>query len=180
MEHLIAKIKAGDYKAFLELYHLQHRKVYHFFLKRVKLSEPAEELTQDCFIKCWQYRESLSLRHTLEKQLFIICYSLLINYIRKRSTAHRRQSDYLRLVNPGATEQDALSAYEAMDQLGVAVEALSPAGRQVVTMKVVKGYSNQEIAKELDISTKTVEGHITRSFKILRKLMTEVAGFFSF
>jgi DNA-directed RNA polymerase specialized sigma24 family protein len=79
-------LKEGNHEAFVEVYHALHVKLFRWFLKKVSLHDVAKELTQQCFIRLWQYRESLSLDHPLEKQVFIIARSLLINHLKKEAT----------------------------------------------------------------------------------------------
>ncbi len=43
----------------------------------------AKELTQQCFIRLWQYRHTLSADHPLEKQVFTIARSQLIKGCRR-------------------------------------------------------------------------------------------------
>lgn len=176
MEHLVIKIKNSDYRAFLEIYRHLHKKVYHFFLKRVLLPETSEELTQDCFTKLWHYRESLSLEYTLEKQLFTICYSLLINFLKKEAKARKHKVDYFRRIDKEEGHVDDYNKFETQDRFISAIDALTPASKQVVSLKIVHGYSNQEIADQLSVSPKTVEGHFTKALKILRKVINCVTG----
>jgi RNA polymerase sigma factor (sigma-70 family) len=51
------------------------------------------------------------------------------------------------------------------------VKELPPQARRVFTMSRYEGKSHLEIAKELNINSKTVESHITRALGSLRKLL---------
>src|ERR1700760_2238093 len=92
MENLAA-IRDGDHSAFIEVYDQLHARVFRFFLKRVYFHDTAKDLTQQCFIRLWQYRESLSSDHTLEKQIFIIARGLLINHLKKEATQKKLKAD---------------------------------------------------------------------------------------
>lgn len=174
MEHLIAGIKNSEYKAFLELYNLIHKKVYHFFAKRLRVTEEAEELTQDSFVKLWRYRHSLSPDHPLEKQLFIICYGLLINHLKKESTIRRQHGVFLRTIGSASETAEDLQVYESVDEIHAAISTLPPVSKRVMTMKLINGYSNQQIADALSVSPKTVEGHVTKALKLLRNVVGEL------
>jgi DNA-directed RNA polymerase specialized sigma24 family protein len=82
-------IREGDHAAFVEVYELMHARLFRFFLKKTFLHDTAKELTQQSFIRLWQYRHTLSLDYPLEKQIFIIARSLLINHIKKEATQQR-------------------------------------------------------------------------------------------
>src|ERR1700761_4531674 len=94
----LAAIKEGDHAAFIEVYHLLHAKVFRFFLKKVFLHDTAKDLTQQCFIRLWQFRHTLSYDHPLEKQIFIIARSLLINHIKKEATQRKLMAAHQRAL----------------------------------------------------------------------------------
>jgi RNA polymerase sigma-70 factor (ECF subfamily) len=48
------------------------------------------------------------------------------------------------------------------------IDELPTKTKQVFTMSKVRGLSNSEISIKLQIHPKTVEGHITKAFKLLR------------
>ncbi|HWB92398.1 MAG TPA: hypothetical protein VG605_11115, partial [Puia sp.] len=58
-------IKEGDHCAFMEVYEQLHVKIFRFFLKRNLLQDTAKDLTQQCFIRLWQFRHTLSYAHPL-------------------------------------------------------------------------------------------------------------------
>src|SRR6185437_9139994 len=97
MENLAA-IRNGDHAAFIRVYEQLHARVFRFFLKRVNFFDTAKDLTQQCFIRVWQYRESLSLDHALEKQVFIIARGLLINHLKKEATQRKLKENVSRLT----------------------------------------------------------------------------------
>src|ERR1700755_76570 len=94
----LAAIRDGDHSAFIEVYDQLHARLFRFFLKRVYFHDTAKELTQQCFIRLWQYRESLSPDHPLEKQIFIIAKSLLINHLKKEATQKKAYAAHGRTI----------------------------------------------------------------------------------
>ena len=171
--HTVAAIKEGNYAAFDEAYQLLHIKVFRFFLKRVLLHNIAEDLTQQCFIRLWQFRHTLSEDHTLDKQLFVIAHSLLINHIKKESTEKKYKTGYTQ-VYPLTQHTDAEEAFTRKDQLQAALVNLPPVRQKVMIMRLVHGYTNKEIAAQLSVSVKTVEDHMLKAVRTMRKLITIV------
>lgn len=53
------------------------------------------------------------------------------------------------------------------------LEELPKRCKEVFINKRLKGFRSKEIAENMDISIKTVEGHITRAFKLIKECMTE-------
>jgi RNA polymerase sigma factor (sigma-70 family) len=162
MENILA-IKNGEHAAFVDVYHAYHVKVFRFYLKRVMLPETAKDLTQQCFIRLWEFRHTLSTEHALEKQLFVIARSILINHLKKAATLNKLK------VATEETTTSAIAHFEVSDQLKTALEQLPPVRRKILTLKLVQGYTNKEIAEHLFISVKTVEDHVNKAFKYLKQ-----------
>ena len=163
----LAAIREGDHAAFIEVYDQLHARLVRFFLKRVYFHDAAKDLTQQSFIRLWQYRESLSLEHELEKQVFIIARGLLINHLKKEATQKKLKADMGRVL-PVESEPVNDVQLERADEVNAAIQTLPPVRKRVIILKTFHGCSNKEIAQQLRISVKTVEDHVTKAFRQLR------------
>jgi RNA polymerase sigma-70 factor (ECF subfamily) len=72
--------------------------------------------------------------------------------------------------------------FESADYLRKAAGGLPPVRKNIFLLKVIKGYSNKEIAEELSISVKTVEDHYSKAVRHLKSaplmlLAIALAGF---
>ncbi|SFD47831.1 RNA polymerase sigma-70 factor, ECF subfamily [Chitinophaga sp. CF118] len=166
----ILLIKKGDEHAFVEMYHLLNRRVFNYFLKKTGQTDVAKDLTQQCFIRLYHYRESLSEQHPLEKQVYIIAKSILINHIRLENRRKLRDTNY----SKEQSDVESYSHFEVSDYLEKIIVKLSPVRKKIILLKVHKGLSNKEIAEELSISVKTVENHITKAHQHMRVLSAEL------
>jgi RNA polymerase sigma-70 factor (ECF subfamily) len=166
----ILLIKQGDENAFVKLYHELNGRVFNYFLKKTHQPEIAKDLTQQCFIRVYHYRESLSELHALEKQVYIIAKSILLNHIRLEDRRRVRDTHY----SQGQSEYEPESRFEINDYLQQLTLKLSPVRKKIILLKVHKGLSNKEIAEELSISVKTVENHITKAHQHMRMLSAEL------
>lgn len=166
----LTAIREGDHLAFIEVYELMHARVFRFFLKKIFLHDTAKDLTQQCFIRLWQFRHTLSDEHPLEKQVFIIARSLLINHIKKEATQKKLKV---------AAGKAFVEAFEPLEdeladkklQVNAAIETLPPVRKRVIILKAIHGFSNKEIAQQLQISVKTVEDHVTKAFRHIRQVI---------
>jgi RNA polymerase sigma factor (sigma-70 family) len=170
----ILLIKQGNEKAFVEMYYQMNARVYHYFLKKTQLEEVAKELTQQCFIRLYHYRASLSDDHPLEKQVYIIARSVLLNNIRQEERRKVRDTHYV----SDRQQTVADSRFEINDYLEKITVSLSPVRKKIILLKVHNGLSNKEIAEELSISVKTVENHITKAHQHMRLISVELAVIF--
>lgn len=168
----LTAIKSGIHYAFIEVYNELHIKVFRFFIKRVRAEDMAKELTQQCFIRLWEFRHTLSESHPLEVQLFVIARSLLINHIRKEATGKKHQAAYIRAAETQELVPDTSSRLEIISEVRSLIEGLPPVRKKILVLKTFHGFSNREIAVEMNISPKTVEDHITKAFRHLKKSVT--------
>lgn len=159
---------------FREVYEQFHVKVFRYFLKRVAQHDAATELTQQLFIKLWQSRDTLSVTHTIEVQLFIMANSVWIDHLRKEIT---RKKYYITEADLEPTQelshtQSVSNAIEASDSLQQAMQQLPPVRKKVFILKMIHGFTNQEIAGQLSVSVKTVEDHLWKAVRFIRTMMT--------
>lgn len=171
--HDITGIKQGDAGSFREVYDQFHARVFRYFLKRTSLHETATELTQQLFIKLWQSRHTLSHAHSLEVQLFTMANSVWIDHLRREAVIRKQYSTVADVeLLAGHHEQAAFHSVEANDYLRHAMRKLPPVRRKVFILKMLHGFSNQEIAGRLSVSVKTVEDHLWKAMRFIRSMMT--------
>ncbi|HVY73360.1 MAG TPA: sigma-70 family RNA polymerase sigma factor [Puia sp.] len=165
----ITAIKEGIEPAFEKVYRAYHAKTFRFFLKRVRLHETAKELAQQTFIKLWRSRHTLSESISLDIQLFTMAGGVFIDHLRKQASRNR-----LHVVLREEQNKESMSAsgasLETKDYFSVIVSGLPPVRKQVMLLKAKHGFSNKEIASELSISEKTVEGHVTKAIRQIRAI----------
>jgi RNA polymerase sigma factor (sigma-70 family) len=172
-------IREGDHAAFMEVYELMHARLFRFFLKKTFLHDTAKDLTQQSFIRLWQFRHTLSDLHPLEKQVFIIARSLLINHFKKEATQQKLKV----AVGKAFVEAVAPAGEEFTDrklQVSAAIDTLPPVRKRIIILKTFHGFSNKEIAHQLKISVKTVEDHVTKAFRHIRQVIAILVLFFFF
>lgn len=172
----ILAVKNGDEKAFVAMYHQLNGRVFNFFSKKTREQEVSKDLTQQCFIRLYHYRSSLSLSHPPEKQVYIIARSILINHLRQESRKKVREIKYVREQSAEGMAMESYDdrRFEAKDYFDKLTLQLSPIRKKVILLKTRQGLSNKEIAEELSISMKTVENHITKANQHLRLISADL------
>lgn len=175
---IIERLKKGDQAIFLSVLKKHNIQVFRFFYKKLQDVEIAKELTQQCFIRLWEYRRSLSEDFVLERQLFAVAKSLLLNHLKKENS-HSNLKKRLSEINDGTDQQVPYSLssahhFEQRDFINTALDRLPKTQKQILQMKFITGYTNKEIADQLSISIKTVEWHINKAYHQLRDVVHSI------
>jgi len=172
-QEIIIQLKAGDTFFFEMIFTEYHAKVYFFVFHKTRSTFIAEETVQETFIKLWKYKTSLNDSIYLSTQIFHIARSVMIDILRK--DANYKKKIFNSSASTKTTTNNLVEKLDLNDldkQAKIAVSKMPAARRKVFEMSRFKGMSHQEIAKELSLSVKTVENHITQALKQLRRSLT--------
>ncbi len=165
---LIQLLNGGHQGAFTEIYRRYWDRLLAVGVNRLGDEQEAEECVQDVFTSLWTRRAEVAVKHTLNTYL-----GAAIKYQVIKRLDGRYQRRMRAVVEPmGERTADspelALFEKELLERIEATVRALPDRCSMVYRMSREDGKSNKEIATELGISEKTVEGHITRALTDIR------------
>jgi RNA polymerase sigma-70 factor (family 1) len=160
----------GDIKAFESLYKRYWAVLLDEAYRRLKVKEEAEEVVQEVFIDLYTRREQLTITSNLAGYLHRAVQFKVYNKIR----SYIVQRAYRRLAALGLEEQTGRYSTEAeFRELNVVVQkailSLPDKCREVFLLSRECGLGHKEIARKLCISQNTVERHMNKALKHLRK-----------
>jgi RNA polymerase sigma-70 factor (family 1) len=167
---LLVALKLGDRIAFEKIYQNYSPRIFLNVLKMVKSVDDAQEILQDVFIKVWEKRELIDPEQSFKSYLFQISRFTVYNFIRK-TNLDRRLKAYLSFENSELyTHIEEHIAYKESDQFILnAIEYLPPQRKQIYKLCKVEGKSYAEVARQLGISSSTINDHIVKATKYLRE-----------
>ncbi|GGB25492.1 RNA polymerase sigma-70 factor [Puia dinghuensis] len=167
----IKELKDGDEYCFRQVFDQYHQKLYFFILSKTKSEYIAEEVVQMAFTKLWQYRQTLQEEYTISTQLFRIATTVLIDFLRKYNNkdAVTAGLDGLAVEKGIDSTNEKMSGAELQKRISEAVNDMPPVRKQVFEMSREHGMSYREIAETLCVSSKTVETHIYKALKQIKK-----------
>lgn len=169
---LVSAIKQGDELSYELAYINCREKVYFYFLKKTRSEEDARDLLQSTFLKLWQYRTSLNEAYSLDQHLFNIAYTVFVDAFRKQRKAQRISHELRNNAAQEHTVPDPVLKKEIDNRLYTLLEQLPAQRKQAFILHRLEGYSYKEVAIHLSISVKTVDNHIARAVKYLKKYFT--------
>ncbi|HEX3007102.1 MAG TPA: RNA polymerase sigma-70 factor [Bacteroidales bacterium] len=169
---LVKHVSKGDLAAFSSLYKIYSNRLYRFALGYLKSEEEAEELVQEVFTIIWEKRKELKEELSFKSFLFTIAFNIIKKHFRTRT----QLSNYLSYKGGNDMDDNTteLTNYNSLKQyIDELVEQLPLKRKEIFIKSRYKGMSIMDIAREMNISHKTVENQITEALRFLRKHLNE-------
>jgi RNA polymerase sigma-70 factor (ECF subfamily) len=171
---LIARLRLGDDSALAAIYKKYWQQLYLSAYNILKDKLACEDIIQELFIKLWNNRESLEIQVSLKAYLYASTRYEVYRQVRTgRLTSDVFDTLYDRLQTPA--EYKNIEYKELVAEVSSVVDTLPQKCREVYKLSREEYLSHKQIASKLNISTKTVENHLT---KALRQLRTSLGSFF--
>lgn len=174
---LFQALKAGQTSALATLYDRYGRLVYGLALQILKNSQEAEDLTQEVFLALWNRDTYNPARGSLSSFLTTMTRSRAIDKIRSRDSSLKFLERWRRNIPneiSANTPFEQASYTERSQQVQNALGKLSADQRQVLEMLYYQGFTQAEIAQQLNLPLGTVK---TRSRLGLLKLRQTLEDF---
>ncbi len=165
----IEGLRKGNVNDFEDLFNKYANRIYSFGIKYLKSKEDAEELVQNVFLKIWEKKDHLKTEGSFQSFLFNIAYHNICNTFRKRLNQRiylEHLSEDTFIDKPADDNIDYKNTLEQVEQL---VSKLPENQRLAFQKSKNEGLSSKEIAKELNISSGTVDNYISSTLKYLSK-----------
>ncbi|WKN42621.1 RNA polymerase sigma-70 factor [Tunicatimonas pelagia] len=177
-EDLLCLFQQGSEAAFEVLYNRYWERMLTIAYYRIGCVETAKGLVQDVFANLWQRREQLAIKTTFVIYLSSAMRYAVLDHIRSQVV----QEKYVAAIKKAAQQVDdttleSIEYRELTQVLNQEIGKLPAKCQTVFRLSRVDHHSNQEIAKQLNISPKTVENHLTKALKILRISLQEFMVF---
>ena len=96
-------------------------------------------------------------------------YNEFINQYKKNRATIFLEQKYFNSLEKVTVNRDENLLDKAIERISLEIQELPPKCKEVFLLSRKEGLTNIEISDYLNVSIKTVESHITKSFYILRK-----------
>lgn len=173
ISELVQLAKNGDEGAFNNLYQNYITPIYRYIFWRLKDTDETEEIVQQVFLKAWQslprYQERgrpfLAWLYTITRNSIYDHWKRKKNIILDKPLEDVPEKYELPDNNPGRI----LEQKEEKEIIRKAISFLSADQQEVVVLKFLNGYSNQEISLLLSKKEEAIRQLQCRAIKSLRK-----------
>jgi RNA polymerase sigma-70 factor, ECF subfamily len=169
-ETLIQRLINGDQTAFELLFRFYYPGLVTFASQIVLDRDEAEEIVQDFFVKVWSGRREIKKSETLKSYFFTSIKNRALNVLKKEKINEKVRAELREMIEKDQLYQpDLFVESELQSRINSAFEKLPLRTNEVFSLSRFKGFSNDQIAEQLNISKRTVETHISNALKILRE-----------
>ena len=166
----ILKDLAKDQESPLEeLFNYYYPHLYDFSRSFLKLEQGIDDILQEVFIRIWQNRKNIKDPASFNAYIFTITKNLLLNELRSHLN-HKNLKEEIRKLSTAQeySNVDHTQYKELKNRVDELIGRLPERQKEIFVLSRSEGLSHKEIAKKLQITTKTVEYHISLAIKSLK------------
>jgi RNA polymerase sigma-70 factor, ECF subfamily len=176
---LLERIRNGATDDFAGIIRRYQARVFAILYRYERDAHKVEDLAQETFVKVWRALDQFDGRAPFEHWLSKIAVRVALDHLRREK---RRQNeiglpelgdDALDWLRSG-DEKDELDARNAAELLDLAMRALSPLDRVVITMQEIEGRSVKEICEATGASGVAVRVRALRARGKLRRALEKL------
>ena len=178
---ILKRVRSQDRVAFDEYYRLYWASLVNYAILITQDHPASEDVVQGVFLKVWQNRKYTIPAEEMRAYLFRAVYNSSVNVLRsrRRQTGSLSSSDKIDILlaeklcpdnNPIINK---LYTEDLRKKIDSAMESLTDRCREVFTLSYIEGLKEKEIAARLGLSLSTVENHMYRALKLLRKSLCD-------
>ncbi len=178
---LVERVRAGDRRAFEEIYRRYHTKAYNIAFRVTKRKETALDVVQESFIKVYRNLDGFEGSSSFYTWLYRIVMNLAIDKVRA-GVRDQKLVEFDERIADGDTSPTASGIglnpqrralrSELHGRIRAALDELPEYHREAIVLREIEGHSYEEIAELMDCPKGTV---MSRLFHARRK-MQEILG----
>ena len=167
----------SDEKAFHTLFQYFFSPLSLYAHRYIDDMETCEDIVQEVFYRIWRDRKGLNIQSSGRGYLMMCVRNNCLDLIRKQQIERK----WMEGVLDSQEEEEEFDLYATVELEQLFNDVLKRLPERVSTifcMQRMEGKTYVEIAKELDISVKTVEADMSKALKFLRQELKEYLPLF--
>ncbi len=177
-EELVKLIRAGDERAFAELYGRYRLGIFRLAYAMTGSPETAEDVTQEVFLRVYEKLHRFHGQAKFSTWLYRLAVNCCLNHCRReRAGESLAQGHRVQGEEPEPMEAKVLGA-QIRDRVHRAILSLPPELRVTVILKEIEGLNYAEIARRMGCSEGTVASRLNRARKLLARKLEHLRGAF--
>lgn len=165
---LIRLIKEDNEIAFKQLFNRFYKYMVVTSYNILGDNNKARDVAQDVFMELWKKRETIQINSAVKPYLRRAVVNKSLNYIKAQRLDFSKEEQLNHRVSKEADAQAVLEGDDLQALINQTIESLPKKCQLIFVLCRKEHLTHKEIAEQLNISTKTVENHMTKALKILK------------
>ncbi|HRO07834.1 MAG TPA: RNA polymerase sigma-70 factor [Saprospiraceae bacterium] len=171
-----------DKVRFKNLFNKHYRPLCNYANRILRDMDASEDVVQDVFLKLWNNSPAINITSNTESYIYTMVRNQALGVLRKSVSGSRFMNEMQQLSNhislPDVEEAE-IEKYQIIDNIYVSIRQLPPKCGEIFTLSKIKGLTYTQIADRLGISVKTVEGQMSKAFRLLRSMLKDLSPFWN-
>jgi RNA polymerase sigma factor (sigma-70 family) len=137
-----------------------------------------DDIVQEAYLRLWQMYEVGKITSP-KAYLFATARNLALLKLRRQNSTARfalGELDDSVLLDDDASVPESVSRAEDLELLTKALQSLPPRCRQILTLRKIYGLSQREVAAQLGLSVRTVEGQVAIGMRKIELFFERLNG----
>ncbi|TYQ15061.1 UNVERIFIED_CONTAM: RNA polymerase sigma-70 factor (ECF subfamily) [Acetivibrio alkalicellulosi] len=166
---LITNILNGNMDSFSTLVFRYENRIYKFLIKLTSCREDAEEIMQDVFIRVYNYLYRYDSKWSFSTWIYSIAFNSFKDYYKKKRKLSSKKydyqtGDYLETCSYMEEDYETKELYAEVVKL---INSLKYDQKTALILKHIQGFSYNEIAKILGVSSDNARMKVLRAKKAI-------------
>jgi len=176
-EDLLQLLQSGNEEAFTEIYDHYWNKLYFLAHKHLKSSQAAEEIVQEVFLQLWHKKNSVQIK-SLPQYLAAMTRYAVYHYLAKENRMPRGERNLEKETAGIFLQDETINNRMLLEIVEKLSSRLPEKCRLVFVHNKLLDQSLPQVARQLHISDKTAEAHLTKALKMIRGNLGKAFSFF--
>lgn len=170
---LLLRLSQGDGEAFARIYERYWQLLYDTACQRLSDADQAEDVVQDVFVNLWEQRESLSIEN-LKPYLQTAVRHRIYNLVARDKVKDSYFAYLSASKQTGNLADDPHQYKELRQRYQALLDSMPKRLRQVFELRYEADMDTRHIAKELNISQKTVQNQLLKAVSYVKTIFTSL------
>ena len=157
-------------REFLKAYDAFSDAIFRHCYFRVYDREHAKDLTQETFVRAWEYAAQGNGIKNIRAFLYRVAHNLIVDAARKRGRETSLDALQEQGFDPGTSQDAAVHGRIDAARMLHVVDRLEPQYREVILLRYIDGLGPKEISQILGESPNVVPVRLHRAIKELRQI----------
>lgn len=168
---MIEALKTGDHLIFEKVFLSYFKNVKTFVERLIKSEHDAEEISQELFVKLWINRDSIDVTKNFNSFIYVLAKNTAFDYMRSKKVRDNFTNDMIAEEEETYCMEEEYYIKETALLVDLVVSQMPEQRKRIYNLSRNEGRSNDDISEMLNISKRTVETHLNRALRELRKVV---------